>query len=139
MDTAISDLSTTQINAFFKRNAPQTQDECAQMAEQLIGAPVQPSVVQGATSYTVVPVDDSIEFVVQFRAADDAFDLGLLTYVQDAYGQRFVPRHQDSGRLGALRVYKMDNIRGVSVYLARNELRMQNGSLLAIAVQDFAK
>ncbi len=87
--------------------------------------------------YTVVPDDDN-GTVVQFRAADDAFNLDLLMSVEQAYG-RFVPRHQRASNLGELHVYTMTNIGGVSVYLARDQLRAHRGHFLATTLQGFAE
>ncbi len=116
MTAAITVLSRMQIKEFFASNAPRTQDECNQRAAQVLGTPVRPSVVQGATSYTVVPVDDSQGSVIQFRAADDTLDLELLTSVFRTYGQRFVPRHQYSGSLGATqRLHHGQHARGVGI------------------------
>ncbi len=114
-----------QIDAFFSDNAPSTQQECNQQAERTIGRRVRPAPVQGAASYTVVPADDAVESVVQFRAADYALDLQFLQYVEQTYG-RFVPQHRDAGKLGKLHIYTMDNIRGISAYLARDQLFENN-------------
>lgn len=127
-----------QIEQFFLDAAPLTQDECDQMAREIIGGPVRPSAVQGATSYTVVPVDLAAALVVQFRAPEYAFDLELLDNVKQAYGV-FVPQHKYSGNLGNLIVYTMENVGGVSAYLARNQLRAHRGRLLNTTLQDFAR
>ncbi|KAF1954134.1 hypothetical protein CC80DRAFT_493979 [Byssothecium circinans] len=142
MQTLIANLSRMQIDDFFRENADVTRAECDQWATQAVGRPVCASPVQGVTSYTVVPVDrvdGDTGIVIQFRSAEYAFDLEFLQYVQVAYGSRFVPRHRDSGTLGGLHAYMMDDVGGVAVYLARDQLRAHGGCLLSNTLEDFAK
>ncbi|KAF7419354.1 hypothetical protein PC9H_001941 [Pleurotus ostreatus] len=134
MEALISDLSHYQISEFFSDNAPATQLQCNQEAERVAGAPASPSAVQGGTSYTVVAGDS----VVQFRGAASALNLELLGYVEAAYPD-FVPHHQRAGKLGDLDVYLMDNIGGISMYLAREELYRNNFQLLHQTLHDYAR
>ncbi len=139
MEALIDHLSRSQIRDFFRNNTAHAQEECDQLAAQILDGPIRPSTVQGVSSYTVLPVDENNMFVVQFRATDDAFDLDLLRYVEQAYRERFMPRHQLAYNLGGLLVYTMDKVRGVSVYLARDQLRANGGRLLSTTLEDFAE
>ncbi|KAM0417394.1 hypothetical protein ACHAPT_012629 [Fusarium lateritium] len=114
-----------------------TQTECDKWASQVVGQRVRASTVQGATSYTVVTVNGARE-VVQFRSAEYAFDLGFLQCVEEVYGHRFVLHHRDCGTLRGLCAYTMNNVGGVSAYLARGQLRANGGHLLSTALKDFA-
>ncbi|KAK0613130.1 hypothetical protein B0T17DRAFT_399575 [Bombardia bombarda] len=69
-----------------------------------------PSVIQGATSYTVVPTGNRAGLVVWFRTAENAFNIDLLSFVQEAYGSRFVLERRYYGDLGDLKVFTMTNI-----------------------------
>lgn len=139
MQTLIHTLSQLQISEFFSENAPPSQTACDQHAAHLLNTPsVRPAQVQGSTSYTVVPFDDNVGHVVQFRTPEYAFDLDFLGFVERTYGERFVPRHRCVGALGGLLVYSMNDVRGVSVYLARERLRADGGWRLRTAVRDFA-
>jgi hypothetical protein len=80
---------------------------------------------------------DDGELAIQFRAARSALDLDHVGYIKQIYGN-FVPRHEISGRLGELHVYKMDNVGGIAMYLAREQLLQHNCRLLRQTVQDFA-
>ncbi|MBE3045415.1 hypothetical protein IMZ48_23270 [Candidatus Bathyarchaeota archaeon] len=127
MEANIAALSKHQIANFFTKHAPTTQEECHRKAALLAGGPVHPAPVQGATSYTVVSDDGSL--VVQFRAGPDALDLDLLGHVELAY-RPFAPHHQHVGMLGTLHIYAMNNVGGVSVYLAMDQLHGDACSLL---------
>ena len=50
----------------------------------------------------------------------------------------FTPHHQFFGKLGELHIYIMNNVGGVSMYLARDALSQNNFSLLKCTVRDFA-
>ncbi|KAI1180364.1 hypothetical protein F4777DRAFT_529966 [Nemania sp. FL0916] len=134
MEASISALSRYQISQFFTENAPVTQEQCNQEAERITGASASPSAVQGGTSYTVV----AGESVVQFRADRSALDLQLLGCVEQAYAG-FVPHHLHSGQEGNLHIYTMNNIGGISMYLARDQLRRDNCRLLQRTLEDYAK
>ncbi|CAA7261240.1 unnamed protein product [Cyclocybe aegerita] len=134
MEASISALSRYQISQFFSKNAPVTQEQCNQEAERITGASASPSTVQGGTSYTVV----AGESVVQFRAGHSALDLQLLRCVEQAYAG-FVPHHLHAGEVGKLYIYTMDNVGGVSMYLARDQLHRDNYRLLQRTVKDYAR
>jgi hypothetical protein len=136
MDASIAALSKFQITNFFSKNAPLTQQECNEEAQRLIGVSVHAASVQGGDSYTVVSDDDT--YVVQFRAAYSALDIGFLECVEQAYGG-FTPRHQLVGNLGNLHVYKMGNVGGVAMYLARDKLNQNNFLFLRQTVSDYAR
>ncbi|OAA61032.1 Aminoglycoside phosphotransferase [Niveomyces insectorum RCEF 264] len=138
MQAAMAYLSKMQINAFFETTW-QTQDACNSLAARIVGAPVVASAIQGATSYTVVPTGNRAGLVVQFRTAENALDVDFLSFVEQAYGSRFVPEHRYYGDVGDLKVFTMTSIRGVSLYLARQELRADGGALLRTTVRDFAQ
>lgn len=139
MRRLIEGLSEMQMADFFARHAPLSQEECNRWAEVANGCLVRASDVQGSSSYTVVAVDSpSRGPVVQFRSPDCALDLEFLAFVEQTYGRRFVPGHRNAGILGELHVYTMDNVRGVSAYLARDQLQANGCRLLSTAMQDFA-
>ncbi|KAI0426091.1 hypothetical protein F5Y09DRAFT_76670 [Xylaria sp. FL1042] len=131
-------LSQKQIADFFEGNKSVTKKDCDDLAARIVGGPVEPSGLQGATSYTVVAADDAGP-VVQFRPANNAFNLDLLRHVEETYGLRFVPRHEYVGMLGHVYVYKMSYIGGVSAFLTRDQFRADGGRLLRIALKDFAR
>ena len=133
---SVAKLSEFQIHKFFSKNAPLTQQLCDTEAERIIRAPVHPTFVQGGSSYTVISNDNV--YVVQFRSATSALDMDLLTCVEQAYGG-FTPHHESVGVFGALNVYKMRNVGGVSMYLAREPLLEDNAFLLRRTVSDFAR
>ncbi|RFU72786.1 kinase-like domain [Trichoderma arundinaceum] len=134
MEASISALSGYQISQFFSNNTPITQQRCNYEAERITGAPAIPSTVQGGTSYTVITGDS----VVQFRADHSALDLQLLRCVEQAYAG-FVPCHSRVGELGKLYIYAMDNIGGISMYLAREQLNSDNHRLLQRTLKDYAR
>ena len=138
MQARVAELSRRQIVEFFSDNAPTTQEQCDQAAERILSRRVRPAPVQGSTSYTVVPIDDGGEYVVQYRASDSSLDLDFLRYIEQTYG-RFVPHHWDSGKLDKLHIYTMDNVGGVSVYLALDQLHGDHCYLLRQTLQDFAR
>lgn len=135
MEANIAALSKHQIAQLFSKHAPITQERCDHEAEVLVGGPVHPSPVQGATSYTVVA--DTNERVVQFRADPDALDLEFLAHVEKAY-QPFMPHHKYARKLHTLHVYTMSNVGGDAVYLSMDQLHSNNCSLLQRTIHDFA-
>ncbi|KIM36556.1 hypothetical protein M413DRAFT_13896 [Hebeloma cylindrosporum] len=136
MEASIAKLSKHQISAFFSKNSSAMQEQCDQEAERLTGTSVHPAPVQGGTSYTVVSDDETS--VVQFRSGSHALDIDLLRCVEQAY-MGFTPRHQFVGYLGELYVYRMGNVGGISMYLARDQLCKNDFSLLRRAVSYFAQ
>ncbi|POR38964.1 Uncharacterized protein TPAR_00836 [Tolypocladium paradoxum] len=132
MEAIMAHLSRQQISEFFSKCAPTTQQQCDQEAKRIVGGAIHPAPVQGGASYT-----NDGALVVQFRAGRSALDLDLLGYIQQTYGG-FVPRHELAGRLGELWIYTMDNIGGVAMYLAREQLHQHNCRLLHQTVKDFA-
>ena len=133
---SVMKLSQYQIKQFFAKNAPLTQQLCDKEAGRLLGVSVYPTSVQGGASYTVVSNDGS--YIVQFRSASSALDMNILTWVEQAYAG-FMPHHEFAGVFGGLNVYKMRNVSGVSMYLARKELLHGNAYLLRQTVSDFAR
>ncbi|KAF9484757.1 hypothetical protein BDN70DRAFT_872000 [Pholiota conissans] len=135
MEASMAALSAYQISRFFTRNAPVTQEQCNEEAIRLTGAASAiPTPVQGGGSYTVVAGDS----VVQFRDSDSALDIRLLRCVEEAYAG-FVPHHLHAGEVGNLHVYMMNNIGGVSMYLARNALHRDEFHLLRRTLEDYAR
>ncbi|KAJ3493578.1 hypothetical protein NLJ89_g10985 [Agrocybe chaxingu] len=134
MSLDLSALSQHQILRFFRENASVTQPQCNEKAQQIIGQPVTPTACQGGTSYTV----EGGELVVQFRAPNSPLDMVFLQSVEQAY-PGFAPRHEHRGQFGQLHVYVMNNVGGVSMYLARTELQDNNYRLLRITIDDYAR
>lgn len=92
--------------------------------------------MQGGCSYTVVTESGSL--VVQFRSSDSALDLGFLQDIEQAY-KGFVPHHESVGKIGELHVYRMNNVGGVAMYLARDQLHANDCLLLKKTLQDYAR
>ncbi|KAF6829242.1 hypothetical protein CMUS01_08245 [Colletotrichum musicola] len=96
---------------------------------------------QGVTSYAAEAAEDDKGGVVQFRPPDGALDIGLIQRAQEAYGSRFVPCPREAeggGSLTGLQAYIMNNVGGVSAYLARDQLRADDNRLLRVTVKDLA-
>ena len=129
-------LSRAQITQFFSKNAPLTQHSCNQEAERLIHRPVHPADIQGASSYTVVSNDDTC--IVQFRLSSSALNMDFIKSVEQAYNG-FIPHHEFIDNYDKLLVYKMNNVGGRSMYLARKELHQSDPPLLRQTVSDFAR
>ncbi|OAR05885.1 hypothetical protein LLEC1_05663 [Akanthomyces lecanii] len=138
MQDLIADLTIMQIKNFFERTSGITQAQCNHYASTAVGQPVRASAVQGATSYTVEGVNSAKGGVVQFRSAEAALDVDKIQAAQIAYGPRFVSCPREAGCSAGLHAYVMDNVGGVSVYLAREELRANENRLLSCTVEDFA-
>jgi len=136
MEANLSELAKYQISNFFMKNAPATQQQCDLEAEKITGTSVHTTSLQGESSYTVVSGDETC--VVQFRAGDSALDMDFVGCIEQGY-DGFAPRHQFVGNLGQLHVYKMNNVGGVSMYLARDKLNENDFSLLKYTVKDFAR
>ncbi|KIH91346.1 hypothetical protein SPBR_01851 [Sporothrix brasiliensis 5110] len=134
MEQTMARLAQYQMSNFFEQNAPITQDQCNEYAAAMTGASVTPTAVQGGSSYTVV----AGTCIVQFRNQDSPFDLEFFGYIEQAY-KGFTPLHEGRGRLGSLHVYKMTNVGGVSMYLAREALHKDDFRLLGATVQSFAR
>lgn len=133
---SIARLCLFQINKFFSKNAPTTQQDCNQEAGRILCVPVEPSPLQGGCSYTVVSRDGA--YVVQFRSATSALDMDFVECIEQAY-DGFTPRHELVGVFGELHVYKMRNVGGASLYFVRDELVKNNAILLRQTVSDFAR
>ncbi|WEW59280.1 hypothetical protein PRK78_004749 [Emydomyces testavorans] len=133
MEASILALSKYQISQFFSET-PVTQQQCDQEAERITGVSAIPSTVQGGSSYTVITGDH----VVQFRASHSALDMPLLKCIEKIY-MNFVPHHLYAGELDKLHIYKMNNIGGISMYLAREQLYQDNYRLLQQTLRDYAK
>jgi len=136
MEANLAELSKFQISNFFKKNAPATQQQCDLQAELITGTSVYTTCLQGGDSYTVVSSDKTC--VVQFRAGYSALAIDFLGCIEQAY-DGFTPRHQFVDNVGQLHVYTMNNVGGVSMYLARDKLNQNNFSLLKYIVKGFAR
>lgn len=136
MESLIRNLSRMQIQAFFEQNAPVTQAQCNTEAGRITGEPVKPTAVQSGCSYTVVTESGSL--VVQFRCNDSALDLGFLKDIEQAY-EGFVPHHESVGKVGKVHVYRMNNVGGVAMYLARDQLHANDCLLMKQTLQDYAR
>ncbi|XWW94215.1 hypothetical protein V2A60_002158 [Cordyceps javanica] len=139
--TLVTNLCIIQIKEFFDNHIDVTRVQCDSWAARALGQTVCASTLQGVSSYTVVASDSTTEpgKVVQFRGPEDAFDLELIRNIRVAYGSRFVPEHESIGTIGGLHAYIMNDIGGISVYLARDRLRAHGSRLLKNTVQDFAR
>lgn len=134
MEQQMASLAKFQICGFFERNNPITQQQCDELAESITNKAVSPTPVQGGSSYTVT----TGTCIVQFRDQDSPFDLELFHYIEQAY-RGFTPRHEGFGELGNVHVYRMTNMGGVSMYLARDALYRNDFDLLGSTVQSFAR
>lgn len=134
MESAMAHLRRYQISKFFSENGRPSQQQCNEEAERITGVSPKPTLVQGASSYTVISGD----YAIQFRDGSDTLDLELLSYVQKAYAG-FVPKTSDSGKLGELHIYKMEVVGGDSLYLTRDSLRENECVLLRQTLRDFAR
>lgn len=134
MAVDMSALSRMQIEEFFKRNAPVTQKQCNDKAESLTGESVTPTACQGGTSYTV----DAEQVIVQFRVPGSLLDMPLMDSIEQAY-QDFTPRHKDYGSFHNLNIYTMNNLGGISMYLARAYLQENNYKLLRNTIDSYAR
>ncbi|KAK0723391.1 hypothetical protein B0T26DRAFT_644313 [Lasiosphaeria miniovina] len=134
MEKSLAALAAYQISNFFQANGPTTQAECDDRAQSMTGQPATPTRLQGGSSYTVLAGNQ----VVQFRAPSAALDLDFLGHVHTAYAG-FMPLPSDEGRLGELCVYSMQDVGGVSMYLARDSLYADGCSLLRRTLADFAR
>jgi hypothetical protein len=134
-------LSAFQISQFFKRHDLTTRDDCDRLAADILGCPVTPTPVQGATSYTVTAIDSNqASKVVQFRSKK--LDLKLIKLARQSYGN-FVPNCElYSTRLGNVHVYIWDLISGPAFCRVRRhffalDLRMEQR--LYQTVEDLAR
>lgn len=135
MDSRIAHLTAFQISNFFSADGCPTQQECDEMAEHITGErTVHAAVVQGGSSYTTIAGDH----VIRFRVSSAPLNLELLAHVEQAYAG-FMPLHSDLGSLKELHVYRMTNIGGISLYLARESLYRNGCFLLRQCIGDFAR
>lgn len=134
MQEVMSELAKYQISKFFLNNTPVTQEQCDSEAARIAGASGTPTAVQGGCSYTVIAGD----YAIRFRAPDSALDIDLLRGVEKAYAG-FTPHHENVGKFGELHVYRMNNIGGSSMYLARDRLNHDDYRLLKRTLKDYAR
>lgn len=130
----MSSLSQMQIETFFKRVALVTQKQCNNKAKEISGKSVIPTACQGGTSYTV----DAGQVIVQFRIPSSPLDMTFMNSIEQAYPD-FTPRHKDCGSFHNLHVYTMNNIGGLSMYLARGFLQRNNYELLRNTIDSYAR
>ncbi|KAI0873841.1 hypothetical protein GGS24DRAFT_490463 [Hypoxylon argillaceum] len=130
----MSSLSQMQIETFFNRVAPVTQKQCNDKAKSISGKSVIPTACQGGTSYTV----DAGQVIVQFRIPSSPLDMTFMNSIEQAYPD-FTPRHKDCGSFHNLHVYTMNNIGGLSMYLARGFLQRNNYELLRNTIDSYAR
>ncbi|XP_044718707.1 phosphotransferase enzyme family domain-containing protein [Hirsutella rhossiliensis] len=64
--------------------------------------------------------------------------MALMKSVEQAY-RGFTPQHEDHGSFGNLHVYTMNNIGGISMYLARTFLQKNNYKLLRNTIDSYAR
>ncbi|ATY62491.1 kinase-like domain [Cordyceps militaris] len=134
MPPNISALSQYQIQRFFQENTSVTPELCNAEAEKIAGQSVTATLSQGGSSYTV----EGGQVVVQFRLPSSDLDMDLLKSIEQAY-RGFAPQHEYRGRLGQARVYSMNNMGGICMYLARTELQSDNYHLLRVTLDDYAR
>ncbi|KAI0525417.1 hypothetical protein F5B22DRAFT_642434 [Xylaria bambusicola] len=133
MEQQMASLARYQISSFFERNTPINQQECNECAGRITGEVVTPTPVQGGSSYTVA----TETCIVQFRDKDSPFDLDFVRYIEQAY-KGFTPLHEGFGQLGHLHVYRMTNMGGISMYLARDALHRDDFHLLDTTIQSLS-
>lgn len=138
MDEIIADLAQMQIQSFFEVNDRISQQECNEEAARITGGTVQPTAVQGASSYTVNATAGKTSTVVQFRLPDSPLPMVMLQIVEQSY-KGFTPHHRDMGMFKGLPVFTMTDIGGVSMYLARPQLHKNNCHLLHETLKDYAR
>lgn len=135
---ALSAQSLDDTARFFAENRGATQEECNHFAAEILGlVSVQPTLIQGTTSYTVTATGGG-SAVVQFRSVNNLLDLRKLSLVKETYG-RFVPKHEPCGGLNGLSAFKIDYVNGVSAFLAMKSLHTASSRLLKVALVDFAR
>lgn len=118
-----SDLDD-EIGQFFSQ-ASATRAECDEEARTTFGGLIEPVVVQGATSYTVV-AGLNREKVVQFRNMDARLDMKMLDLARQVHGD-IVPAGAALGQIGddmqrQLAIYEMDRLPGDNFFLVRSSL-----------------
>ncbi|KAF5027338.1 hypothetical protein F66182_539 [Fusarium sp. NRRL 66182] len=98
-----------------------TSDECDRLAVSILGCPVKPTPVQGASSYTVSAIDtDQAPKVVQFRSKK--LDVDLIELARQSYGD-FVPKSKFYTTMsGDVYVYVWDLVPGTAFCRVRRQL-----------------
>lgn len=134
-------LSAFQISRFFERHSPTTSDDCDRLAVNILGCPVTPTPVQGATSYTVSAIDaDQAPKVVQFRSKK--LDVELIELARQSYGD-FVPKCKPYSKMpGDVYVYVWDLVPGTAFCRVRRQffaLDIEMEQHLYQIVGDFAR
>ncbi|KAJ3499066.1 hypothetical protein NLG97_g638 [Lecanicillium saksenae] len=130
----ISAPSQFQIGNFFIHNNSVTRELCDRAAEEIASQTVTPTSCQGGSSYTV----EGGKVAIQFCAPRADLDMELLQHVEHAYAG-FVPHHEYRSDIGKLKVYALENIGGVCMYLARDVLQSNTCSLLRVTLDDYAR
>jgi hypothetical protein len=99
-----------------------TRQQCDDLAISLVGAPLKPSPIQGAFSYTII-AGASQSKVIQFRTQISDLDMDTLNLARAIHGE-VVPAFTHHGKIGshpsALSVYIMDRCSGVAYIKARH-------------------
>lgn len=128
-------LSAAQIQNFFEKHGAITKENCDGLAVKLLNSSVTPTLVQGATSYTVAA--DHVPKVVQFRTYK--LDMKLIDLARQSY-RGFVPSCVEHGMLGTAYLYVWDHVRGPAFCRVRRQiLAPEMKESLQQTVQDFAK
>ncbi|KND87491.1 hypothetical protein TOPH_07899 [Tolypocladium ophioglossoides CBS 100239] len=120
MDPVIYSLDDT-INDFFASHAPVTRQECDEIAASLVGRPVNPVLIQGSFSYTVIAGAQQSK-IVQFRDANSDLDTQILDLAQRIHGQ-LVAAYTFHGRVGQsspLTIYSMEKLPGTPYVSAQS-------------------
>ncbi|KAJ5697226.1 Protein kinase-like protein [Penicillium malachiteum] len=122
---------------------PITREICDEVVASIAnGGTIKPTPLQCAQSYTVQVIDETNNYIVQFRGPQNTLDFELLNAAQETYGG-LVPtcEHltQFDLKVHPLRVYKMNCIHGDALLQVNNFLHQpENFDLLNQTVQDFA-
>lgn len=128
-------LSAAQIGDFFKKHEAFTQEYCNRLAANLVKSTVSPTLVQGATSYTVVA--DNAAKVVQFRTHE--LDMLSIELARKSYAG-FVPRCEAYGKLGTIHMYVWELVRGQAFCRVRHRfLAPDMEEFLTQTIRDFAR
>lgn len=128
-------LSAAQIQNFFEKHGAITKENCDGLAVKLLNSSVTPTLVQGATSYTVAA--DHVPKVVQFRT--HKLDMKLIDLAIQSY-RGFVPSCVEHGMLGTAYLYVWDLVRGPAFCRVRRQILAPGmKESLQQTVRDFAR
>lgn len=133
-------LSTILMTKFFE-TSPISKEHCNSVAATIDGGreTVEPTPLQGSSSYTVQVGNGTNRFIVQFRKPESPLDMKVLAAARQTYGKLVPACEHLVGTLDPLHVYRMNDASGDALLFARFTLhRPEKFHLLSQTVQDFA-